>query len=173
MNRKIKSLLVSILAVFALSTHGLSQRIAYVDLNEVLSSMDDYNQAQEELDAIAEKWRQEINQDYDKIKGLYNKYQAEQVLLSDEAKSKQENEIMDLEKKVRDMQRKRFGPEGDLFRKREELVTPIQEKIFDAVEDYASERGYDFIFDKNSATGMLFGNPRFDKTSDLINRLKE
>ena len=171
MKRIIKSIIVTLVALLAFSAHVEAQRIAVVDITEVLNSMEAYNLAQSELDATAEKWRQEISAEQEKISSLYNAYQAEQVLLSDDAKLKKENEIIDLEKKVTELQRKRFGPDGDLFRKQEDLVSPIQQTVYNAIEEYAAERGYDFIFDKGGSAGILFANPRMDKTNDIINRI--
>ncbi|MEY4108120.1 MAG: hypothetical protein RL181_2462 [Bacteroidota bacterium] len=149
-----------------------AQRIAYVDVNKILENVPEYVTAQSELDGLAARWRQEIAQEYDKIKGMYNRYQAEQVLLSDEARRKREEEIMAMEKEVRDMQRIKFGPEGTLFERRQELVRPIQERIYGAIERYAKEKGFDFIFDKGGASGMIFSNATYDKTEDIIRLLK-
>jgi len=149
-----------------------AQKFAVVDINKVLENMPEYETAQTEIDRLADAWRQEIAQEYDQIKGLYNKYQAEQVLLSDDARKQREDEIMDREKQVRDLQRVRFGPEGELFKKRQELVKPIQDRLYEIVETYASERGYDFIFDKGGDLGIIFANPLYDKTDDILNRLK-
>lgn len=171
MKNRIKQLLFSLAMVTAMTVSTYAQRIAVVDITEVLNSMEEYTAAQAELDEISEKWRQEISGQQEKIASLYNAYQAEQVLLSADAKVEKENEIIELEKKVRDLQRRRFGPDGDLFRKREDLVAPIQQTVFNTIEDYASERGYDFIFDKGGSAGILFANPRMDKTNDIINRL--
>jgi outer membrane protein len=149
-----------------------AQRIALVDINEVLENLDDYQTAQEELDRIAAEWRQEIAQKMDEIKSLYNKYQAQQVLLSPEAQKEKEDEIVAKEAEVREWQRKRFGPEGDLFIKRQELISPIQEKVFKAIDDYAADRGFDIILDKGGSTGLLFANDEFDKTEDIKKRLR-
>lgn len=171
MKRFIKSIILPLAALFILTASADAQRIAVVDITEVLNSMEEYTTAQTELDATAEKWRQEISAEQEKISGMYNAYQAEQVLLSDDAKIKKENEIIELEKKVRELQRKRFGPDGDLFRKQEDLVAPIQQSVYNIIEEYAAERGYDFIFDKGGSAGILFANPRMDKTTDIINRI--
>ena len=114
-----------------------AQRVAIVDISSLLEKLPDYQTAQTEIDKVSARWRQEISQEYDKIKSLYNKYQAEQVLLSEEVKIEREEEIMTREKEVRDLQKKRFGPEGDLFRRRQELVSPIQDQVFAAIENYA------------------------------------
>ena len=148
-----------------------AQRIAYVDVDAILTSIQEYQQAQEELDKVAARWRTEIQQEYDKIKGEYNRYQAEQVLLSDDARREKEEKIMDMEKKVRDMQKEKFGPEGALFQKRKELVQPIQDRVYAAIQDYASDRGYDFIFDKSGSAGMIFANPEYDKTNEILDKL--
>ncbi len=149
-----------------------AQRIAYVDVNRILESVEDYQAAQNQLDQVASKWRQDIAQEYDKIKSLYNRYQAEQVLLSDEARKQREEEIMNKEKEVRDLQKEKFGPEGALFKMRQDLVRPIQDKIYAAIEEYAQERGFDFIFDKSGNAGIIFSNPSYDKTEDILKKLK-
>lgn len=158
--------------VFLLGFTANAQRIAYVDVASILGSLNDYTAAQQTLDKQAAKWRQDIAQEYDQIKGLYNKYQAEQVLLSEDARQQREEEIMNREKSVRDMQKSKFGPEGELFQRRQELVQPIQDRVYSVIEDYANEKGYDFIFDKAGSTGMIFSNERYDKTEDIISRLK-
>lgn len=150
-----------------------AQRIAIVDITRVLEEMPDYRTAQTELDKIAAQWRQEIALEYDQIKAMYNKYQAEQVLLSEEARKQKENEIMEREKLVRDLQRDKFGPEGALFRKRQDLVQPIQERVYAAIQTYAEDRGFDFIFDKGGSGGLIFSNSEFDKTDDIIRVLSK
>ncbi len=132
-----------------------AQRIACVDINRILESVPEYSTAQSELDAMSERWRQEIAQEYDKIKAMYNRYQAEQVLLSNEARQKKEEEIMAMEKDVRDMQRAKFGPEGALFQRRQELVRPIQDKI-----------------EKGGSAGIIFSSQEYDKTEDIIKLVK-
>ncbi|MEY4135389.1 MAG: OmpH family outer membrane protein [Saprospiraceae bacterium] len=149
-----------------------AQRIACVDINRILESVPEYSTAQSELDAMSERWRQEIAQEYDKIKAMYNRYQAEQVLLSNEARQKKEEEIMAMEKDVRDMQRAKFGPEGALFQRRQELVRPIQDKIYAAIQSYAEERGFDFIFEKGGSAGIIFSSQEYDKTEDIIKLVK-
>jgi outer membrane protein len=162
--------LFSIIGFLSLSANA--QRIAYVKVNDILESMDEYQAAQKELDRLAQKWRQEIAQEYDEIKGMYNRYQAEQVLLSEDERKRREDEIMQKEKEVRDMQKQKFGPEGDLFKRRQDLVRPIQDKVYGAIEEYAQERGYDFIFDKSGSAGIIFSNPSYDKTEDVMKKLK-
>ncbi len=149
-----------------------SQRVAIVDINSILQSLPDYKSAEASLDKVASEWRQEISKEYDKIKSMYNKYQAEQVLLSDEVKKQREDEIVAKETEVRELQRRRFGAEGDLFKKRQELVSPVQDKVFTAIEDYAYDRGYDLILDKSGNAGILYTSDEYDKTEDIKKRLR-
>jgi outer membrane protein len=168
----LKKLFSTALLLCSIVWYSQAQRIAYVDLNAILESMPEYQKAQEQLDKVATQWRQEIAVEQDKIKGMYSKYQAEAVLLSDDMKKQREEEIMNKEKDVREMQRQRFGADGGLFRKREELVKPIQDKVFTAIQTYAEEKGFEFILDKGSASGMLFADKKYDKTEDLKARVK-
>ncbi len=167
--KSIATLLFAFVLAFALS----AQRIAYVDVTAILESLPDYQKAQEQLDKVATQWRQEIAQEQDRVKGMYSKYQAEQVLLSEEMKKQREEEILAKEKEVREMQRQKFGPEGGLFKKREELVKPIQDKVYATIEKFAQDKGFEYIFDKGSASGMLYADKRNDKTEDIKNLLKK
>ncbi|MBX2815877.1 MAG: OmpH family outer membrane protein [Saprospiraceae bacterium] len=149
-----------------------AQKIAIVDIAQVLDNMDTYQKAQQELDDIAKTWQQEIAMEHDKITSMYNKYQAELVLLSEEMKKQKEDEIMAKEREVRDMQKAKFGPDGELFQKRQSLVSPIQEQVYSLIQDYANDRGYDIIIDKGGSSGILFTNERYDKTEDILRLVK-
>lgn len=165
-------LLLGLFAFFGAASSLQAQKIASIDMERILTSITEYQDAQQQLDQLAARWQQEINQEYDRIKGMYNKYQAEQVLLSEDQKSQREDEIIAKEKAVREMQRERFGPEGALFQRRQELVKPIQDAVYEAVENYANTRGYDFIFDRAGAAGIIFSNETYDKTDDILRALR-
>lgn len=171
MKTKLKLLLL--LISFAAISTIQAQRIAIVDITKVLEQLPDYKEAQNQLDGIAAQWRQEISIEYDQIKAMYNKYQAEQVLLSEDARKQKEDEIMEREKLARELQREKFGPEGALFRKRQDLVQPIQERVYAAIKTYAEDRGFDFIFDKGGSGGLIFSNAEYDKTDDIIRALSK
>lgn len=162
----------SILFSFGVFSLTQAQKIAIVDIAYVLDNMSEYTNAQTELDKIAEAWQQEISVEQDKVKSMYNKYQAELVLLSEEMKQQKETEILSKEKEIRDLQKAKFGPDGELFQKRQALVSPIQEKVYGAIQEYANERGYDIILDKGGSSGILFTNERYDKTDDVLRALK-
>ncbi len=167
-----KKYLLSLAVLFFVgSTTITAQRIAVVDINQVLESLPEYKQAQKDLDKQAATWQQEIAREYDVVKSMYNKFQAEQVLLSDEVRKQREDEIVNKEKSIREMQKQRFGPEGALFKRRQALVQPIQDKVYSTIEDYAKSREFDFILDKGSSAGLLFVNSSYDKTEDIIDRV--
>ncbi len=168
----IKKAVFALTFVFFTALSVQAQKIASVDINKVLESQQEYISAQAQLDELASKWKREIEVEYDKIKGLYNRYQAEQVLLSEEVSRQKEEEIMNKEKQVREMQKEKFGPEGALFKKRQQLIQPIQDRVYEAIETYATEKGYDYIFDRAGNSGILFANNRYDKTEDIIGELK-
>lgn len=167
-----KRIITSLVFVIAFASMTFAQRVAIVDVNAILETMSEYKTAQNELDKIASKWRQEISIEMDKVKSMYNKYQAEQVLLSDEVRAQREEAIVATEKKVMEMQKLRFGPNGDLFKRRQELVKPVQDKVMSAIESFAADRGYDLILDKGGNAGILFLNAELDKTEDIKKRLK-
>lgn len=166
-----KKIALLFVAVAFITMTAQAQRVAYVDINTILSSMPEYENAQRTLDQTAEKWKQEIAQEYAQIEEMYRRYQAEQVLLSDKARQQREDEIVEKEKQVRGMQQKRFGPEGQLFKKRQELVKPIQDKVYNAIQEYATDKNLDLIFDKSSGANILFANPQLDKTEDVLEKL--
>ena len=157
--------------LFGFTASLLGQRFAYVDVDRILNRIPDYQNAQKELDKVADEWRQLIAQRYDEIKGMYNRYQAEQVLMSESARKQREEEIVAKEAEVRELQRQKFGPEGELFTRRQDLVKPIQERVYKAIEDYATQRSYDFILDRSTLGGILYSNPRYDVTEDIMRRL--
>jgi outer membrane protein len=167
----IKNIFLSMVLGMVFTLGIQAQRVAVINVSGILEDMKDYQLAQQEIDQIAAKWRQDISQEYDKIKSMYNKYQAEQVLLSDEVKIEREEEIMEKEKEVREMQKRRFGPEGDLFKRRQELISPLQDEIFNTIEEYAKVKGYDLIFDKAGAAGLLYASDEYDKTDEIRREL--
>ena len=169
----IKKIFFSAVTALFLSFSMNAQKIAIVDISQVLNSLPTYKQAQEDLEKVSQKWRLEIATQQDQIKALYSKYQAEQVLLSEEARKKREDEIMNKEKDVREAQRIKFGPEGELFKKRQELVKPLQDKVYAAIEKFAAEKGYDLILDKSSSAGIIFANATYDKTTQVMELVKK
>lgn len=163
-----------ILALFAFLMMGLAaeaQKYAIIDTRYILDKMPEYTAAQKQLDDIAAGWQKEIDDKQAELDRLYREFDVEQVMLTDELKKKRENQLFLKEKELRDLQRKRFGFEGDLFKKRQELVKPVQDKVYNAVQKMAVQRGYDFILDKSEGITVIFADPKLDKSEDILREL--
>ena len=165
--------LIIIAAVLLATIQTQAQRYCVIDSKYILENVPEYKQAQTKLDEASSLWQKEIDAKLQDVDRMYKAYQAEQVMLSEEMKKQREEEIMNKEKEVREMQRQKFGPEGALFKKREELVKPIQDKVYAAIQKFAEDKGYEFVFDKGSASGMLYADKRNDKTEDVKTMLKK
>jgi outer membrane protein len=160
--------ILAIVAILALSFTAGAQKVAYVDIDYVLKNIPDYNDAQKQLDDIAAAWQKEIDAKYAEIDKLYKQYQAEQVLLTEDMKQQRQKEIQDKEKAAKELQKKRFGYEGDLFTKRQELVQPIQDKVYDAIQKIATTKVYDFVLDKSSGSVILFANTKLNISDQVL-----
>ena len=171
MKKLLSGLTITTLLLFMTTWQAQAQSTAIINIAEVLESMEDYKNAQAQLDKIAEQWQQEINAQFEEIKAMYNKYNAEQVLLNDAERANREDAIVQREKEVREMQQLRFGPEGDLFQKRQQLVEPIQDKVYNAIQEYAELHNIDIILDKSSSAGLIYSNDEYDKTEDIKRKL--
>ncbi len=157
--------------LMGLGIMGFSQKYAIIDTRYILDKMPDYKEAQKQLDGIAADWQKEIDAKQAELDKMYKEYDAEQVMLSDDLKKKREDQLFNKEKELRDLQRKRFGFEGDLFKKRQELVKPIQDKVYNAVQKMAVQRGYDFVLDKSEGITIIFADPKLDKSEDVLKDL--
>lgn len=150
---------------------GYAQKFAFVDTEYILSRIPTYKAAQEQLDKIASQYQVEIEEKYKELDKMFQDFQTEKVLLTEEMKRKREDEIIEREKSVKELQMKYFGRDGMLFKKREELVKPIQDQVFNAVKEMATEGGYAIIFDAAGTANMLYTNPRYDKSDEVIQKL--
>jgi outer membrane protein len=166
-----KNILITMGLIFSFAGIVLSQKYAYVDSDYILDNIPEYQDAQNQLDELAAEYQKEIEDKFAEIDKLYKTYQAEVVLMPDEVKKKREMEIQAKEKEVKDLQTQRFGKEGDLFLKREELVKPIQEKIYNAIEEIAEEKNYAFVFDKAGSLTMLYVSNKFDISDDVLDNV--
>ncbi|MDX5324807.1 MAG: OmpH family outer membrane protein [Bacteroidota bacterium] len=155
--------------IFANSVFG--QRFAYVDSDFILSQIPEYNQAQEQLDQLSKKWEGEIASLYSEVEALRQAYQAEKVLLTEEMQKEREAIIARKEQEARNLQLKYFGADGELFKKRKELVKPIQDQVYNAVQEVARRRKLDFVFDKSSELIMLYANPDNDVSDEVLEKL--
>ena len=153
---------------FLITNYSLAQKFAYVDTDYILAKIPEYNQAQDKLDNYSKGWQEEIEMTMQKIEKMYRSYQSEQILLTEEMKSAREDMIFAEEKKVQNLQIKYFGPEGMLFSKRQELIKPIQDKIYDAIQQLATNNKYSVIFDSSSDLIMLYTNNNLDKSDKVL-----
>jgi outer membrane protein len=163
------TLLLGLVAV--LSTQAYAQRFAYVDSDYILSQMPSYKSAQTQIDEQSKKWQEEIDNKFEAIDKLYKQYQAEKVLLTNDMQTKRENEIIEKEREAKKLQNDKFGYEGELFKKREELIKPIQDKVYEAINKVAKNNGLDFIFDKSGDVLMLVSNPKYDRSDEVLEEL--
>ncbi len=148
-----------------------AQKYAIIDTRYILDKMPEYKDAQKKLDDQALAWQKEIDDQQTDLDKMYRDFDAEQVMLSEELKKKRQDQLFVKEKALRDIQRKRFGFEGDLFKKRQELVKPVQDKVYNAVQKLAVQRSYDFILDKSEGITVIFADPKLDKSEDVLKEL--
>lgn len=166
-----KKLMLSALVLSLFAGNALAQKFAFVDTDYILQNIPSYKAAQDELDRTSETWETEIAAEYEEIEKMYKTYQSERVLLTDEMKQKREEEIIGKEHEVKNLQAKYFGPDGDLSKKRQELVKPIQDAIYKAVKELSAEGSYAIIFDTASGASILYSNPRYDLSDEVLKKL--
>jgi len=161
-----------ILGIFAIAIFGLNttfaQRFAYVDTEYILDMLPEYKSAQKQLDLIAETWQKEAEEKKAEIEKMQKDFQAEQILLTEELKKKRANEIKAKELELKEFMNKKFGYEGDLFKKRQELIKPLQDKVFDACQKIAKQSALDFIFAKGGEMIMMYSNAKYDKSDEVL-----
>ena len=166
--KKIPVILITCLIISA----GLNaQSYAVIDSKYILGKVPEYKAAQQKLDQFSEQWQQEIDKKSAALDKMYKDYDAEQVMLSDDLKKKREDELFNNDKELKDLQRKRFGYEGDIFKKRQELIKPIQDRVYNAVQILAASKLYDFILDKSEGITVIFADPKLDKSEEVLKNL--
>jgi outer membrane protein len=164
-----KHILPLVMVLFTLSVSA--QKFAYVDTEYILNNIPEYKIAQDQLDELSVKWQKEIEEKFAEIDKLYKAYQAEAVLLPEEMKRKKEAAIIAKERDAKELQKQRFGKDGDLYKKRQELVKAIQDKVYNAIEEMATSGNYAIIFDKAGSLSLIYANPRFDKSDEVLEKL--
>lgn len=165
--KKLLIVLIAAVATFSAS----AQKYCIVDVEYILSKMKDYNDAQTQLDKTADGWQKEVEKQMKSVDDAYRKFQAEQVLLTDQMKQQRISEIETREKEVKEFQKAKFGPSGELFQKRQELVKPIQDKVYNELKKYAEAKGYSLVLDKSSGPSLLYYDERLNKSEDILTAL--
>lgn len=171
---KVKGFLKYVLPLYLftlLPLNASAQKFALIDMEYILKNIPAYERANEQLTQVGKKWQAEVEALNTEAQTLYKNYQNEVVFLSQEQKKARQETIMQKEKEASDLKRKYFGPEGELFKKRTSLMTPIQEEIYNAVKDIADLRGYSLVLDRASDSGIIFGSPKIDISNEVLSKL--
>ncbi len=164
-----KLIMLIVLCASAMSMQA--QKFALVDMEYILKNIPAYERANEQLNQVSKKWQAEVDALTTEAQTLYKNYQNEVVFLSQEQKKARQDAIVEKEREAADLKKKYFGPEGELFKKRTALMTPIQDEIYNAVKDVADLRGYQLVLDRASDTGIIFGSPKIDISSEVLRKL--
>lgn len=163
-----RKIILSVVLFFASFAAVNAQKYAYVDTQYILDNMQEYKDAQAEIDQLSIEWQKELEKKFSEIDRMYKQFQVDAVLLPEDAKKKREDAIMTAEKEAKDLQKKRFGKDGDLFKKRQELIKPIQDKVFNAINEYAREKSYSFVFDKAGALTIVYADSKLDISDEVL-----
>lgn len=165
-----KVILLFVLFV-GLASSSYAQKFALIDMDYILKNISSYETAQEQLDVMSKKWQAEVDKAQQEVKSMYKSYQADLVFLSADQKTKRESAIVEKEKTLQELNKKYFGTEGELFKKREALIKPIQDDIYNAVKEISETKGYQLVLDRASATSVIFASPRIDISNEVLQRL--
>ena len=166
-----KKIMLVTICVLIGAVSSFAQRYAVIDTKYILNKMPEYQNAEKKLQQVSDEWQKEIDDKQALLDQMYKDYDAEQFMLSDELKKKREDELYNKEKEIRDLQKKRFGYQGDLFQEREELIKPIQDKVYNVIQKMAVANGYDFVLDKSEGITVIFADPKLDKSDEVLKQL--
>ena len=166
-----KKSFLAFLFVVAMAATASAQRYCVIDSKYILEKMTEYKDAQTKLDQTSKGWQTDIDTRIQEVERMYKSYQAERAMLSDDMRKKREDEIMAKEKAAKDLQKQRFGFEGDLFKERQRLVKPIQDKVYNAVQKMATSKSYDLVLDKSGGITMFYADPKLDRSDDVLKLL--
>ncbi len=166
-----KKIALALFAALACMFTADAQKFALVDMEYILKNIPAYEMANEQLNQVSQRWQREVDELTKEADAMYKNYQSDMVFLTDEQKKKKEEEIMAKEKEAQQLQRKYFGPQGELFKKRQSLIKPIQDDIYNAVKKVSEERGFQVIFDRASSQSIIFASPRIDVSNEVLAKL--
>lgn len=166
-----KKIMMTLLIAVCASAAASAQRFALIDMEYILKHIPGYEMANEQLSQVSQRWEKEVNDLSKEAETMYKNYQSEMVFLSDDQKKKKEEEIVLKEKEVTELRYKYFGPEGELYKKRQSLMKPIQDDIYNAVKAVADEKGYQTIFDRASSQSIVFASPKIDVSNEVLAKM--
>lgn len=166
-----KKLTLTLLLVLATTIGAMAQKFALVDMEYILKNVPSYEMANEQLNQVSQRWQKEVENKAKEAETLYKNYQADMVFLTDDQKKKREEEIVAKEKEATELRNQYFGPEGELYKKRQSLMKPIQDDIYNAIKKVSEERGYQVIFDRASSVNIIYASPRIDVSNEVLDKL--
>ena len=161
-----KWIMTGVIACVAVGVQA--QKFCFVDMEYMLGKIPNYAEAQKQLEAASGGYQKDVDAKRKTVEDMYKSFQAEQVLMTEQMKQQKIGDIEKAEKEVKELQRLKFGPGGELFKKRTELIKPIQDKLFDDIQKYAQAKSYDFILDKSSGPSMLYASEKFNKSDEIL-----
>lgn len=166
-----KQLFFGLLLIIGTSFASSAQKYGYIDSDYIMENVPDYQEAKDKLNKLADRWTKEIEDRYDILKKKKEAFAREEVLLPVEEKAKRANEIEELETEAMEMQKLRFGVKGDYFQKRQELIKPIQDQVFEAMQKVASNKNFSFVFDKANQSNLIYADDKFDLSDDVLKQM--
>ena len=166
-----KRIALTVIAVVACAMASYAQKFALVDMEYILKNVPSYEMANEQLNQVSQRWQREVDDLAKEAEAMYKNYQSEMVFLTDEQKKKKESEIVAKEKEATELRYKYFGPQGELYKKRQALIKPIQDEVYNAVKKVSEERGYSVIFDRASSESIIFASPRIDVSNEVLAKM--
>ena len=166
-----KKFFLTLIMLAGIAIAGQAQKFALIDMEYILKNIPAYERAAEQLNQISKKWQSEVETLANEAETLYKNYQSEAVYLSEEQKTQKEQEIVDKEKEVVELKQKYFGPEGELLKKRESLIKPIQDEIYNAVKEVSENKGYSLVIDRASDMSIIFASPKIDISNEVLTKM--
>lgn len=166
-----KRILIICGAVLLMAMNAKAQKFALVDMEYIMKNIPAYEMANEQLNQLSQRWQKEVEAKGKEVQTIYNNFKSDMVFLTDEQKQKREQEIVDKEKEANELKYKYFGPEGELYKKRQSLLKPIQDDVYNAVKKVSEERGYQVIFDRASSQSIIFASPKIDVSNEVLTKL--
>ena len=166
-----KRIALTVIAVVACAMASYAQKFALVDMEYILKNVPSYEMANEQLNQVSQRWQREVDDLAKEAEAMYKNYQSEMVFLTDDQKKKKESEIVAKEKEATELRYKYFGPQGELYKKRQSLIKPIQDEVYNAVKKVSEERGYSVIFDRASSESIIFASPRIDVSNEVLAKM--
>lgn len=166
-----KKIALLTIALMACVVSAYAQKFALVDMEYILKNVPAYEMANEQLNQVSQRWQREVDAVSKEAETMYKNYQSEMVFLTDDQKKKREEEIVAKEKEATELRYKYFGPQGELYKKRQSLIKPIQDEVYNAVKKLSEERGYQVIFDRASSQNIIFASPRIDVSNEVLSKM--